>query len=206
MKKYLRSAVLCLFVGLLCIMSGCSKDKAEENKKTEVSLVENAVYDSPKNATQEQIKVFNELSKALNSNADKSKVAELVAVNFAYEFFSLYQKSGKEDIGGLTFLPKDEVKDFKEYAIYHYYNNYATVVSQYSKDDLPNVIMHEVGTVEPAEVTYYEKTYEGYEVSLVLKYADSKLPADGMKTNMTIQVINMDGVYRVNALEYPQEA
>ena len=206
MKKYLRSAVLCLFVGLLCIMSGCSKDKAEENKKTEVSLVENAVYDSPKNATQEQIKVFNELSKALNSNADKSKVAELVAVNFAYEFFSLYQKSGKEDIGGLTFLPKDEVKDFNEYAIYHYYNNYATVVSQYSKDDLPNVIMHEVGTVEPAEVTYYEKTYEGYEVSLVLKYADSKLPADGMKTNMTIQVINMDGVYRVIAVEDPQEA
>ena len=206
MKKYLRSAVLCLIVGLLCIMSGCSKDKAEDDKKTEVSLVENAVYDSPKNATQEQIKVFNELSKALNSNADKSKVAELVAVNFAYEFFSLYQKSGKEDIGGLTFLPKDEVKDFKEYAIYHYYNNYATVVSQYSKDDLPNVIMHEVGTVEPAEVTYYEKTYEGYEVSLVLKYADSKLPADGMKTNMTIQVINMDGVYRVIAVEDPQEA
>ena len=206
MKKYLRSAVLCLFVGLLCIMSGCSKDKAEDDKKTEVSLVENAVYDSPKNATQEQIKVFNELSKALNSNADKSKVAELVAVNFAYEFFSLYQKSGKEDIGGLTFLPKDEVKDFKEYAIYHYYNNYATVVAQYSKDDLPNVIMHEVGTVEPAEVTYYEKTYEGYEVSLVLKYADSKLPADGMKTNMTIQVINMDGVYRVIAVEDPQEA
>ena len=206
MKKYLRSAVLCLLVGLLCVMSGCSKDKAEENKKTEVSLVENAVYDSPKNATQEQIKVFNELSKALNSNADKSKVAELVAVNFAYEFFSLYQKSGKEDIGGLTFLPKDEVKDFKEYAIYHYYNNYATVVSQYSKDDLPNVIMHKVGTVEPAEVTYYEKTYEGYEVSLVLKYADSKLPADGMKTNMTIQVINMDGVYRVIAVEDPQEA
>ena len=206
MKKYLRSAVLCLFVGLLCIMSGCSKDKEEENKKTEVSLVENAVYDSPKNATQEQIKVFNELSKALNSNADKSKVAELVALIFEFEFFSLYQKSGKEDIGGLTFLPKDEVKDFKEYAIYHYYNNYATVVSQYSKDDLPNVIMHEVGTVEPAEVTYYEKTYEGYEVSLVLKYADSKLPADGMKTNMTIQVINMDGVYRVIAVEDPQEA
>lgn len=206
MKKYLRSAMLCLLTGLLCVVSGCSKDKADEDKKTEVSLVENAVYDSPKNATQEQIKVFNELSKALNSNADKSKVAELVAVNFAYEFFSLYQKSGKEDVGGLTFLPKDELKDFKEYAIYHYYNNYATVISQYSKDDLPNVIMHEVSSVEPVELTYYEQLYEGYEVSLVLKYADSKLPADGMKTNMNIQVINMDGVYRVIAVEDPQEA
>lgn len=206
MKKRIKNYMLCILAGLLCVVSGCSKGESAENKKEEVSIIENDIYTSPKNATQEQIVVFNELSKALSSNADRSKIAELVAVNFAYEFFSLYQKDGKEDVGGLTFLPKEEQKDFKEYAIYHYYNNYATVVSQYSKDDLPNVIMHEVSLVEPVEITYYEQAYEGYEVTLVLKYSDSKLPADGMKTNMRIQVINMDGVYRVIALEDPQAA
>lgn len=206
MKRRMRGCLFCLLAGLLCIVSGCSKGTEEENKKEEVSLIANAVYESPKNATQEQIAVFNELSNALNSNADKSKVAELVAVNFAYEFFSLYQKEGKEDIGGLTFLPKDEQAAFKEYAMYHYYNNYTTVISQYSKDDLPNVIMHEVTAVEPTEVTFNEQVYEGYNVSLVLKYSDSKLPADGMKTKMQVQVIQIDNVYRVIAVEDPQNA
>ena len=41
-------------------------------------------------------------------------------------------------------------------------------------------------------------------VSLILKYSDSKLPADGMKTKMQVQVIQLDGVYRVIAVEDPQ--
>ena len=204
MEKRIKRGMLCLMATCLCMVGGCSKDTEEENKQEEVSLIANAVYESPKNATPEQTKVFNELSNALNNNAEQRKVAELVAVNFAYEFFSLYQKEGKEDIGGLTFLPKDEQADLKEYAMYHYYNNYTTVVSQYSKKDLPNVIMHEVKATEPIEVTFHEQAYEGYAVSLILKYSDSKLPADGMKTKMQVQVIQMDGVYRVIAVEDPQ--
>ncbi len=201
MKKRWKGCLLCLLVLSLCMVSGCSKKDTEDAPKEEVSLVSNAVYENPTHPTQEQIVVYNELSNALNNNGDQSKVAELVAVNFAYEFFSLYQKEGKEDIGGLTFLPEAEKDAFKSYAMYHYYNNYATVVSQYSKDDLPNVIMHEVSSVEPMQITYYEQPYDGYEVALVLKYGDSKLPADSLKTTMRVQVINMDGVYRVIAVE-----
>lgn len=201
MKKRWKGCLLCLLVLSICMVSGCSKKDTEEAPKEEVSLVSNAVYENPTHPTQEQIVVYNELSDALNNNGEQSKVAELVAVNFAYEFFSLYQKEGKEDIGGLTFLPQAEKDAFKSYAMYHYYNNYATVVSQYSKDDLPNVVMHEVTSTEPMEITYYEQPYEGYEVALVLKYGDSKLPADSLKTTMRVQVINMDGVYRVIAVE-----
>jgi len=201
MRELLRRCAVCLFVFSLVIVGGCQKEEAPQDKKEEVALVKNSVYDAPSNPTAEQIKVYNELSQAMNNNAAADKIAELVAVNFAYEFFSLYQKSGKDDIGGLTFIPEAEREAFTSYAKIHYYNNYATVISQYSKEDLPNVILHEVNSTEVALIDYGQMSYDGYEVSLTLKYADSKLPAEGLKTSMRIQVINNNGIYQVVAVE-----
>lgn len=198
-KKILTKIMFCLLAGSLLAVNGCSKQEPKQEEK--LTLVNNAVYTAPTNPTNPQIQVYNELSDAMNNYAAEEKIAELVAVNFAYEFFTLYQKSGKEDVGGLTFLPQDEVEAFTSYAMLHYYNNYATVVSQYSDEDLPNVIMHEVTAVEPAQISYNQLVYDGYIVALTLKYADSKLPVDGLKTTMHIQVCNMDGVYRVVAVE-----
>lgn len=201
MKELMKKVLLCVSACSLLFVSGCQSDEETEPKVEELQLVTNSVYDAPTNPTQEQIKVYNELSEALKNGTDDAKTAQLVAVNFAYDFFSLYNKTGKDDIGGLSFLPEDERDAFKAYALYKYYNNYATVISQYSKDDLPNVIMHEVTATEPAQLLYNQLTYDGYVVTLTLKYADSKLPADGLKTTMSIQVINLDGVYRVIAVE-----
>lgn len=200
MKDLISKIILCCFVGSLLIIGGCSKQE-EKKEEEKLTLISNAVYTDPTHPTNPQIKVFNELSEAMNNNAAPEQVAELVAVNFAYEFFSLAQKTGKNDIGGLTFLPPDEVADFTAYAQLHYYNNYATVVSQYGEEDLPSVIMHEVTAVEPAQITYNQLVYDGYIVALTLKYEDSKLPADGLKTTMHVQVCNMDGIYRVIAVE-----
>ncbi len=200
MKDRIIKIMFCCVIGSLLVVSGCSKQE-EKKEEEKLTLVKNSVYTAPTNPTNPQIKVYNELSDALNNNAPQSEVASLVAVNFAYEFFSLYQKNGKEDIGGLTFLPQDEIEAFTSYAMLHYYNNYATVVSQYSKDDLPNVIMHEVSSVEETDIAYNQLVYDGYRVGLILKYADSKLPVDGLKTTMHVQVCNMDGVYRVVAVE-----
>lgn len=201
MKDRISKIMLCFLAVSLVMISGCGGKEEVKEQEEKLTLVNNAVYTAPTNPTNPQIKVYNELSDAMNNNAAPEKVAELVAVNFAYEFFSLYQKTGKEDIGGLTFLPQDEVENFKSYAMLHYYNNYATVVSQYGEEDLPNVMMHEVTAVESTQIAYNQLVYDGYVVSLTLKYADSKLPADGLKTTMHVQVCNIDGVYRVIALE-----
>ena len=201
MKDRISKIMLCFLAVSLLMISGCGAKEEVKEQEEKLTLVNNAVYTAPTNPTNPQIKVYNELSDAMNNNAAPEKVAELVAVNFAYEFFSLYQKTGKEDIGGLTFLPQDEVENFKSYAMLHYYNNYATVVSQYGEEDLPNVMMHEVTAVESTQIAYNQLVYDGYVVSLTLKYADSTLPADGLKTTMHVQVCNIDGVYRVIALE-----
>ena len=200
MKKFINKCLLCLCACCCAWVGGCSSQETKEEEEN-VALIANAVYEAPSNPTREQILVYNELSEALNHNAQDDKVAQLVAVNFAYEFLSLYQKSGKEDIGGLTFLPEDEREAFRSYALIHYYNNYQAVLSQYGEEDLPNVILHEVSYCEPQQIYYGQLYYDGYIVGLTLKYADSKLPADGLKTTMEVQVINNNGVYQVIALE-----
>lgn len=201
MKEYGKKIILCMSVFSLLLLSGCSNTDEPVDEKKEETLVSNSIYDSPSNPTQEQIEVFNELSNALTTNAADEKIAELVAINFAYEFFSLYNKTGADDIGGLTFLPELAREDFSSYASYKYYKNYATVVSQYSKDDLPNVILHEVISTTAGQFTYANLVYDGYAVKLALKYAESKLPQDGLKTSVTLQVINENGIYRVIAAE-----
>ena len=196
MKKIL---VGCSVLSLL-LVSGCQNNEDEPPQET-LTLLTNDVYEAPKNPTQEQIKVYNELSEALKANAADEKIASLVAVNFAYDFFSLYNKTDKTDIGGLMFLPEESHEEFINMAAYKYYNNYDTVVSQYSKEDLPNVIMHEVTSVTAGQFSLHDRIYEGYAVSLTLKYKDSKLSADALKTTMKMQVIQMNGVYYVIAVE-----
>lgn len=200
MKNFMKKFLVCCSVFSLLLVSGCQKGE-EEPQKEELTLITNDVYEAPSNPTQEQIKVFNELSEALKSGASDDKIASLVAVNFAYDFFSLYNKTDKNDIGGLQFLPSTSREEFVNMAAYKYYNNYDTVVSQYSKDDLPNVIMHEVTSTKAGQFSLNGITYDGYAVALTLKYKDSKISADALKTSMNMQVIDMNGVYYVIAAE-----
>lgn len=199
MKRFTKLCLLGLCVSLLVTLHGCGS-KQKETKET-YTLQTNSVYEAPEHPTQEQIREFNELSNAVQNHADSQKMAELVAVNFAYEFFTLKEKTGKEDVGGLTFIPKEKQEEFKDYAVYKYYNNYQAVIAQYGKDELPNVILHEVNQVTPSSLMYNQATYDGYVVFLTLKYEESKLPSDGLKTLMKVSVIEIDNVSYVIAVE-----
>ncbi|MCI9524657.1 MAG: hypothetical protein HFF01_06365 [Erysipelotrichaceae bacterium] len=199
MKHFTKLCLLGLCMCSLLTLYGCGS-KQKETKET-YTLQTNSVYEAPTHPTQEQIREYNELSNAIQNNADSKKMAELVAVNFAYEFFTLKEKTGKEDVGGLTFIPKEKQEEFKDYAVYKYYNNYQAVLSQYSKDDLPSVILHEVNQVTPSSLMYNQATYDGYIVSLTLKYEESKLPSDGLKTVMKVSVIEIDNISYVIAVE-----
>lgn len=202
MKELRKKILLSFFVCSLLLVTGCqNKEETKDPEEEQVQIVSNDVYETPANPTKEQTLVYNELSEALKGNAQDDKIAELVAVNFAYQFFSLSNKTGKDDIGGLTFIPEDDREDFSTDAKYKYYNNYSTIVSQYSKEDLPNVILHEVTSVEASTLTYHQLMYDGFIVALTLKYQESELPADGLKTTMHVQVMNNNGVYQVIAVE-----
>lgn len=200
MNKTMKNIFMSFAILSLVILGGCDTQETPVVEE-EIKIVSNNIYEVPKNPTKEQITVFNELSKALTSNASDDEVASLVAVNFAYNFYSLYGKESKSDIGGLQFLPELSREEFSSYASYKYYHNYDTVVSTYGKDDLPNVISHQVKSVSASQFLYNQLQYDGFEVILALNYQESGLAVGKLKSNVTMQIINNNGRYEVIASE-----
>lgn len=210
MKKLLCLLVLCMGI----MVSGCSKEeKKVENK---VKIVENGVYDIPKDPSTFQSKLFNKLSKALNQE-DDSKTASLVAQNFACDFFTLINKESSLDVGGLTYLPQDRQEEFKTFASSYVYGNYTTFVKEEGKDELPEINAIEEVDVNETELSYTievpanaeagvdayseENMYRGWEVSLKLSYEKSDIDESLLKSEVLVQVIDLDGRFVVIGIQ-----
>lgn len=198
MKKYIKKLLISFGVFSLLFVSGCQEK--EEAPKEPIQVKENSVYAAPKNPTDEIATIYNELSDALSNNADDQKKAELVAANFAYDFFTFYNKDSATDIGGLEYVPSSMRENFTKFASEWFYQNYDIILNLYDKESLPYVTMHEVSSVTQEQVTYNENTYDGYRVMLVLKYKNSDIDSALLKTNLEIVVINIDGIFVVEEL------
>ena len=209
MKKFL--CLLCL--SLAFTVCACSSEEEEVT----LEIVANDVYEEPSNPTDAQIELYNALSEALSDeDGGEQTIAELVAQNFVFDFYSLKTKESSADVGGLTYLPEDIQDDFATYATSYVYCNYATIVSEYGEDSLPMVTAVTVTNTETStyEYTVYEdadsdesesassttETYESYVISVEIEYADTDLSEDEMKFSAEITVINIDGRLCVVAL------
>ncbi len=198
MNKYMKKVFIAFCILSLFTMSACKKEEAQPEK---VEIKHNSLYEAPKNSTNEQAKVYNELSAAISEKAADEKLASLVAVNFVYDFFTMYNKESKQDVGGLTYIPESAREEFTTFATAYFYENYDTIVNLYGKENLPNVITHEVTKVEETKITYNKLTYDGYIVTLTVKYKDSSLGAEALKTNIKVSVLKEGNAFKVKAIE-----
>ncbi|MEF9962432.1 MAG: ferrichrome ABC transporter substrate-binding protein [Erysipelotrichaceae bacterium] len=199
MKQNLKAITICACAVLL-LVAGCGKK--EEPKKETIKIVSNDLYETPKKATLEATKAYNKLSKALEGN-NQQKIAELVAVNFAYDFFTLANKKDENQVGGLTFIPEISREEFTNYALSYYYGNYMNIVNKYGKEALPYMNGCSVKKSEEAKIIYQDLTYDGYIVNLDCKYKESDLAQSKLKTKMEVQVIydNQDAIFKVVAVQ-----
>lgn len=196
MKLVWKKAFLCMSILSLTLLSGCNNNTDEskntkQDAKTEekkVKLVENDLYVEPLNPTQAQIEAYNLLSDAVEKQ-DHKKEAEMVAVSFAYDFFTLSNKKDSEDLGGLQFIPTDKIRNFMEFARSYYYGNYPTIVNEYGKDSLPEVSGYTIDSVTESEHMYNGSPCSGYDIKLSLTYKETKV--ERLKTSMTISVIEL---------------
>ena len=188
---------LLVFTGILSItiLGGCSsnssdkkKETPKEEEKTEIKVVANDIYEEPLRPTQAMAKAYNKLSEAIQKE-DKEEEATMVAVNFAFDFFTLSNKEDAQDMGGLQFIPSDKIRNFMEFAQAYYYGNYATIVNEYGKKNLPEVTGYQVESVEKKDFTYNKGSCSGYDVHVKLTYADTKVKK--LKTDMVISVIQI---------------
>lgn len=186
-----------LSLALLMILSGCNKkpdepsikDPIEQEEKIEI--VGNDIYISPTNPSNVYAKAYNKLSNDLISGANTQVLAEDLVTCFGYDFYTLKNKADENDIGGLTFLPDDKAEEFKSYAIAHYYQNYGSIVEEYGVDSLPEVIDVSIKDTTFTSTMYNGYTYDAYEISAVLTYADTSLPVEELKTEIKATVINI---------------
>lgn len=202
MNKTFKTFITCGCAFLL-ILSGCSKSDDEVKPSEEVveTLVANNVYASPTNPTNEQILAFNALSEAISNQADGEELAKQVTINFAFDFFSLKNKTGQDDIGGLTYLPNDRVEEFKTYAVAHYYQNYSGVVKDYGVESLPSVKTVTINSTTKQDVSYLDVVYEGYVVDATIEYQKTKLDETTLKTNIKATMIFDDGIIGLIGIE-----
>lgn len=207
MKRSIKNILLCSMVAAF-VVSGCSKgttEKKEETKKEEkIELISNSLYVEPKDPTTVQIKAFNKLSKAVEAQNEEEE-AKMAAVGFALDFFTLSNKTGNDDVGGLAFVPTTKVFRFKEYAQAYYYSNYGTIKNEYGEDSLPNVKSYKVKSVELVDTTYNDKPCQGYAVTVTLSYEDSEVEKENLKTKATITVVGVSDFPYDRAKEYVNE-
>lgn len=196
MKKLKQLLLLCLCFAMI----GCSNTPQEENKeenkvvqkedkKDEIKIKENDLYVSPLNPTKAQIKAYNELSEAIEKE-DHKQEAKSLAISFVYDFFTLKNKEGRDDIGGLQFVPSKMIRSFYYYAQSYYYGNYPNIVNTYGKDSLPEVINVSVESCEEQDLEFNYNWYNGYEIKLKVEYAKSKVTS--LKEDITIKLIRMN--------------
>lgn len=194
MKKILIICLTCLFV-----VTGCSSEDKEEKAKTK--LISNEIYGDPINPNETQTKLFNKLSKAVKDNKADSKVVELVAANFCYDFFNLRNKKSSEDIGGLAYIRDADLDNFESNARLTYYRFYNEIEKDYSKSDLPSIESHTIENVVENKVTFDDVEFDGYIVELNLVYRDSEIDTDKLKTEVAIKLVKLGDKFYVLGVE-----
>ncbi len=212
MKKVLLSLV-CVF-----FLVGCSaeEEKQETPEKEQAQIVENAVYTTPVAPTSYQIEQYSALSEALDGS-EQETIAELVASNFAIDFFTLSNKDSAMMVGGTTFIPLDYSEEFTTFAQAYVYAQYPVLVETYGTDELPEVSGIEVVAIEETSYLYNdvieenvetgqvasveEISVDGYEVQINITYADTKVSQDELKTSTTVLVANIEGRFSVLGIE-----
>lgn len=136
---------------------------------------------------------------------DDTKIQEYVAAYFVADFFTWTNKSGREDVGGLTYVLPDARIDFGKYATNYYYVNFDEHLETYGQKGLPEVESYTVESVGASDFVY-EKTgsSDSYDVSLKLQYVSNTdgMPIDELMSKCTITLLKEEDVYYVVGVDY----
>lgn len=159
--------VFIFFIGNKLLFSDNEVDKI----KTSDSILEYG-YTLNNNETKYYNKLFKELKEELSKEKiDEEEYAKLISKLFVTDFFTLDNKTDKNDIGGIQFVYADFQSDFKKLAKDSIYKNIENNMYNDRKQELPIVIDTEVLNVEKTDYEYLDnKDDNAYEVNILIKY------------------------------------
>lgn len=130
---------LVVFILVLGYMAIKKEEKVQVKKPREISKIDGYGYSLREDATDYYKKLFKKLSKVLEEDSDSDEYASLVSQMFVCDFFTLSNKSSKNDVGGVQFVYSEYKSDFEKYAMDTIYKSVLNNVYGDRKQDLPTV-------------------------------------------------------------------
>lgn len=195
------------------------RDEIEQDFLDELDLPEDLIYDLPRGATALQLELFAELFDAhdrfnrIASEVNLVQYASTIAQNFVADFFTLSNKTSRNDIGGLQFLADDIFEYFYDYVLNTFYLHLNHHITNFGSDSLPTV---GTITVLNSESILYALSIDEYpgtedlplvQVDLEWTYLSTTLPyINEFQTSARILLQEINGEIRIRSImEIPIE-
>lgn len=175
MKKIFKVLLVLVILIIIGIGAYYFLNKGTKKKATEVKVVDKIDgynYTLSDNATDLYKTNFKELKKVLESkNIDEEKYANLVAKMFVIDFFTLDNKLTNDNIGGVEFIHKQALENFKVKAKDTIYKYLESNIYGDRKQKLPEVSKIEDIKVTNTEVSYKDiKDSKAYKIEISFDY------------------------------------
>ena len=197
--------IIALLINTVRVVRASSTDSAgtEEGMTANTGQsMKNDVYIIGNNPTDIEKEYFQKLTDAL-TGGNPEEIAEAVVYNFVSDYFTWTNKDGNYEVGGLQYIFAEKYSKFEEWSRWYQYSNMDLYISQYGRDNLPQVkeITTEKPTyrtddftvlsVEPAE------TYPCYQVQVAWTYEPVTVDTTDFPNRMRFQVADHDGRFEI---------
>ena len=185
--------VVAILVGGFIVWDRFVKPRSNKNKVVDSIKNEDVDYVVSENDSKLFKETFNELKKVLNTKeVDNKKYAETITKLFVIDFFTLSNKTSKNDVGGVQFVFENYQTDFVEGARNSIYKQvHSTVTDDKSNSSLPTVTkvtiddIDEISPYSMFEGFGFAEDQVGYIINISWKYKNN----DDFQSNATIIVV-----------------
>lgn len=164
--------------------------------------MKNDLYRIGNNPTDIEKEYFQKLTDAIKSGVSED-IAEAVVYNFVSDYFTWTNKDGNYEVGGLQYIYAEKYAKFEEWNRWYNYSNLDLYISQYGREELPQVkeITTETATFKTDDFTVLsvdpQQTYPCYQVQVVWTYESTPVDLNDFPNRMRFQVIDHDGRYEI---------
>lgn len=199
-KNSLKKLFFCIvFVGLILLIyyvyDSFFKDRnnATAPKVVDEIKLKSINYVVNENDTKLFKKNFEELKKVLNAKKiDNKKYAETISKLFIIDFFTLSNKTSKNDVGGVQFVYSSYKTDFVDYARDGMYKRVNNAIEDGNNSGLPTVKSVNVSNIEEVDPSAIFSNIDfgedkiGYEVTIDWTYKND----DDYQDSTTLTIVN----------------
>lgn len=179
-------AAILVFGGILAVNLLGNSD-APETPVVEHEVREDFPYTIRSNATDYQKELYEELEKLYSEDAEPIILAESIAKNFVADFFTLSNKTIKNDIGGAQFWCSEVRLQFREKAVDYFYQNLELYIHDFGAENLPTVTSVTASDIEEVQINATDVVYR---MKLSWTYAEVEgFPISKMQNSATVEVV-----------------